>query len=175
MKLSGRERIIVFGGAAMVVAAAVWAFALEPIRAKLDRLDSSLTYEKGRYAEVGKLAREYTELSRKIASHEAGLRGTKGGSLLSYLETQAQRLNVKRNIVQMKPVSGQSTKNYKENLVEIKMEKIYLDVLLRYLAQVEGGPDLVRVRSLQMRTRFDNPNQVDAKLRVASYEVQTRP
>lgn len=175
MKLSGRERIIVFGGAAIVAAAAVWAFALEPIRSNIDQLDRSLAYENGRHAEIGKLAREYTDLSRKIASHESGLRGKKSGSLLSYLETQAQRLNVKHNIVQMKPMSGQSTKNYKENVVEIKMEKVSLDVLLRYLAQVEGSPDLVRVKSLQMRTRFDNPNQVDAKLRVASYDVQTRP
>ena len=90
---------------------------------------------------------------------------------MTYLEGQAKKGNVKRHIVQMKPLSGQSTRFYKENMVEIKMEKIPLEQLVRYLYKVENSPELLRIKELRIKPRFDNKNLMDARFKVSAYEL----
>ena len=171
MRLSTREITVVIGGGAALLIMAIWFFAIEPMNEKLAVLDRQLEYYGENLEGIQKLAGRFEDLKTRITSTEARLKRSRDFSTLSHMENQAQRLNVKKHIVQMKPKSGQSTRFYKESVVEIKMEKIPLNLLVRYLYQVENSPELLRIKQLKLKPRFDNPDLMDATFQVSAYEL----
>jgi len=50
------------------------------------------------------------------------------------------------------------------------MEKIRLPDLVRYLHQVENSPELLRVKQIQIRPRFDDADLLDVRFQVSAYE-----
>lgn len=176
MRLSPREYLFISIGAFLVLGTVFWLAVYEPVTKKIDLMDRQTTLQSKRYEEMTKLIRGYSGLKEKLAGVESRLRRTKGFSILSHLENMAARMDVKDRIVQMKPKQGQTTRFYKEGVVEIKMEKVNLQTLVNYLYQVENSPELLQVKDLKIKPRYDNPNLVDAIFQVSAFEnAETAP
>jgi hypothetical protein len=171
MRLSPREIAIIAIGTAMLVVTGLWLWVFEPLRTHLDTLDRGLAYNQDRYRQVLTLSKTYARLKQRIATTEGRLKRHGDFSILSYLEAEADRMGVKKHIIQMKPKPGVTTRFYKENQVEIRMEKVTLPLLQRYLFQIENAQELMRIRELRIRPRFDNPNYLDVRFQVSSYEI----
>lgn len=171
MRLTPRETAVVSLGAALLIATVSWLWLIEPLREHLTTLDRGIAYNQDRYRQLLSLSKTYNRLSQEIAESEKRIRRGGDFSVLSFLEAEADRMGVRRHIVQMKPKPGLSTRFYKENQVEIRMEKISLSLLLGYLHQIESSTELLRIRELRMRPRFDNPNYLDVRFQVSSYEI----
>jgi general secretion pathway protein M len=171
MRLSTREIAVVAIGAVVVVFMASWLLVIEPVGEKLALLDRKLTEQLRSMEKMQRLTANFARLEKQITATEQRLKRSKNFSILSHLEGQAKQGQVKQHIVQMKPLSGQSTRFYKENVVEIKMEKIPLDQLVRYLYKVENSPELLRIKELRIKPRFDNKNLMDARFKVSAYEL----
>ena len=170
MRLSGRERNVVIVGGCLLAAVMVWSWIIEPVTGKLDNLDRKLAFHQQRYDEVRELSQRFGVLNSQLKSAEQRLKRS-SGSILSHLETLANRQGVKSHIVRMKPKQGQTTRHYTESVVEIKMEKVPLSLLVRYLHQVENAKELLRIKELRIRPRFDNPNLLDVRFQVSSYAL----
>lgn len=41
---------------------------------------------------------------------------------------------------------------------------------MRYLHEVENSPELLRVKQIQVRPRFDDPDLLDVRFQVSAYE-----
>jgi general secretion pathway protein M len=171
LRLSTREMAAVVLAGAALLFTGLWLLLIEPASSHLKMLDRNLEYNRGRYSEIVRLSEQYADLKGRISTIERRLKRSEGFSILSYLEGLARRLDVKNRIVQMKPKQGQSTRFYKEGVVEIKMEKVPLQMLVRYLFQVENSPELLRIKELRIRPRFDNPDLLDARFQVSAYEI----
>lgn len=171
MRLSTREIAVLVLGAVAVVFMGSWMWIVEPVGENLELLDRKLTYQMGRMEKMQRLTDSFNRLEKQITATEQRLKRGEGFSILSHLEGQAKQGRVERHIVQMKPLSGQSTRFYKENVVEIKMEKIPLEHLVRYLYKVENSPELLRVKELRIKPRFDNKSLMDARFKVSAYEL----
>ena len=52
------------------------------------------------------------------------------------------------------------------------MEKITLPLLLSYLQQIESARELMRIKELRIRPRYDNANFLDVRFQVSSYQIQ---
>lgn len=171
MRLSNRELAFISIGGIAALVMGVWLLVIEPVGENLDLLDRQLGYQVGRLDEISQLSDSFKRLEGQITKTEQRLKRSKDFSILSHLEGEAKKGKVKRHIVQMKPQSGQSTKFYKESMVEIKMEKVPLDQLVRYLYKVENSPELLRIKQLRIKPRFDNKNLMDARFKVSAYEL----
>jgi general secretion pathway protein M len=171
MRLSTREIAVVSVGVIAVLFMGSWLWIVEPVGENLSLLDRKLSYQMDRMDDMEQLSTSFTRLEDQISATEARLKRGEDFSILSHLEGQAKQSNVKRHIVQMKPLSGQSTRFYRENMVEIKMEKVPLDQLVRYLYKVENSPELLRIKELRIKPRFDNKNLMDARFKVSAYEL----
>jgi len=170
MRLSPRELTVIVLGSVILLATVVWIWVVEPLKNHLDVLDRGLAYNQDRYRQLLTLANTREQLQKELTGIEQSLKHQGEFSILSYLESLADRTGVRRHIIQMKPRPGQTTRYYKENEVEIRMEKVALSLLLPYLYEVENAPELMRVKELRMKPRFDNPNLIDVRFVVASYE-----
>ncbi|MBE0617570.1 MAG: type II secretion system protein M [Proteobacteria bacterium] len=170
MRLAAREKMAVGVGGACLVAVAFWLGVWEPARAHLELQKRRVQAKQEEYREVQDLAGRFERLRSRIEEIESHLRRSRDFSILSYMESLAKRQRVQDRIVQMKPRPGESTKYYKENAVEIRMEKVRLPELVRYLYEVENSPELLRVKQIQVKPRFDDPDLLDVRFQVSAYE-----
>ena len=170
MRLSSREQGNIAIAAALLLGVGFWLGVWEPLRDHLALLDRKVEAKHAEYLEIQELAGRFGRLKGSIEGIEAHLRRSREFSILSYLEGLAKREQVKDRIVQMKPKGGESTRFYRENTVEIKMEKVRLTELGAYLFKVENSPELLRVKQVQIRPRFDDPDLLDVRFQVSAYE-----
>ena len=170
MRFSTRERGIIAAAVTLLVGVGFWLGVWEPVQEHLALLDRKVEAKRAEHREIQELAERFAHLKERIEGIEAHLRRSRDFSILSYLEGLASRERVKDRIVQMKPKGAETTRFYRESTVEIKMEKVHLTKLGSYLFKVENSPELLRVKQLQIRPRFDDPDLLDVKFQVAAYE-----
>lgn len=170
MRLSDREKLVVGIGGACLAVLAFWLGVWEPTRAHLELQTRRVQAKRGEYREVQELGRRFENLRTRIEGIEAHLRRSRDFSILSYLEGLARRLQVQDRIVQMRPRPGEVSRYYRENSVEIRMERVRLPELVRYLYEVENSPELLRIKQIQVRPRFDDSDLLDVRFQVSSYE-----
>ncbi|NTU59925.1 MAG: hypothetical protein HGA98_02575, partial [Deltaproteobacteria bacterium] len=71
---------------------------------------------------------------------------------------------------------GETTRHYRENAIEVKMEKISMAELVKYLYLVEhpkaddASAALLRVKQLRVKTNTENKGVLDATFQVSGYE-----
>ncbi len=171
MRLSTRESVALLVGAVVVLGTGFWVGVWEPIQAHLALLDRRVAAKRTEHRQIGELAVRFEGLRGRIAGIEDDLRRHRDFSVLSYLEGLAKEARLQDRIVQMKPRAAEVTRYYRENAVEIRMEKVRLPDLVRYLDQVEHAKALLRIKQLQIRPRFDDPNLLDVRFQVSSYEL----
>ncbi len=170
MRLSDREKLVVGIGGACLAALAFWLGVWEPTQAHLELQKRRVQAKRDEYREVQELGRRFENLRTRIEGIEAHLRRSRDFSILSYLEGLARRLQVQDRIVQMRPRPGEVSRYYRENSVEIRMERVRLPEVVRYLYEVENSPELLRIKQIQVRPRFDDSDLLDVRFQVSSYE-----
>lgn len=170
MRLSSREKLAVGAGGACLAAVAFWLGVWEPAQAHVDLQKRRVQAKREEYREVQDLAARHESLRTRIEGIEAHLKRSRDFSILSYLESLARRQQLQDRIVQMRPRPGETSRYYRENSVEIRMEKVRLPELVRYLFEVENSPELLRVKQIQVKPRFDDPDLLDVRFQVSSYE-----
>ncbi|NOY53588.1 MAG: type II secretion system protein M [Deltaproteobacteria bacterium] len=72
-------------------------------------------------------------------------------SVFAYLEQLATKAEMKDKIIYIKPQRETPVGRFKESLVQIKLEKIGMEALTRYLYQIETSEDLLYIKNLRMK------------------------
>ena len=75
----------------------------------------------------------------------------------------------KENLVYMRPQPASTQDGYREDSVEIKLEKIRLDQLVRLLYDIQNADAFLQVKNMRVKTRFDNRTLLDVVLTVSAY------
>ncbi|MHB8763576.1 MAG: type II secretion system protein GspM [Deferrisomatales bacterium] len=171
MRLSIREKAMLGTGGAFLLGVGFWLAVWEPAHAHLDLMARRVAAKRSEHRQIRELSERFERLQGRVVGIEAHLKRSKDFSILSYLESLARRTQLQDRIVQMKPKGGETTRYYRENGVEIKMEKIRLRELVQYLHEVENSPELLRVKQLQVRPRFDDADLLDVRFQVSAYEL----
>jgi general secretion pathway protein M len=73
----------------------------------------------------------------------------------------------------MQPQPTQPAQGYRETAVELRLEAVSLPRLMALLVALEGSPYLVQIKRLQIKPRFDAPEQLEATLLVSTYEKES--
>lgn len=170
MRLSGREKSFLFIGGGAVFSVVLWLGVLSPVRERLDALDKKTKAARKSYQKIQSLALSLEELNAKIDSIENELKRAPGFSILSHLDNQAKRDQVREKVVRMQPKGEENTKHYKEKAVEIKMERVELNDLVRYLFNIENSQERLHIKEIEIQPRFDDANLLNVRVQVSSYE-----
>ena len=170
--LTPRERMMVLLGGTLVFSLLLYGFVLAPSLEKRDRWISLAERKKQELSRFEDLSARYRNLEWTIATMERDLGSRKGGfSLLAQLEAGARRLGLQDNISSMKPFRNQMDSGIEESSVEIRLEKVDLGGLVKFLQEVEGEKGLIRTRRLRVKSRFDDPQLLDITMLVSTLEA----
>ncbi|PLX43657.1 MAG: hypothetical protein C0609_07665 [Deltaproteobacteria bacterium] len=178
MRLSRREIMIITVGGVLLFVGIIWALIIDPVNSNLELLDKKIQYETERLSKVEDLSGRYIELVDRLAETEGKITADSNFSPLSHLETIASNFGIKNNITQMKPKPGENTRHYREAISEMKLDKIRLPMLVRFLHGVENpsgpNPALLRIKKLRIKPRFDDKELIDAQIEISSYQPPSR-
>ncbi len=170
MKLAKREKYFISAAIWCIIIFFLFQFLIFPF------FDSRKRIKKG-VSEKGKDLQEMLVLSNEYQAYRkntSGLQQTiaqreRGFTLFSFLEKAAGDAEIKTNIKSMKPSMSSGTGPYKESLVEMKLEKITLDQLVRYLYRIESPEKAVSVKRISINENKDGAGLMDAILQVLTF------
>jgi general secretion pathway protein M len=167
--LSRREHLAIAVGAVAVLATVLYLGVIAPYRSALSLLDSKITYRQRQIREVESLRRELLVLQQRQTVAEARLDKDMNFSLFPFVEGVVGQVAAKENLVSMRPQPPATRENIVEESVEVRLEKIRLDQVIRLLYAVDTADALLQVKNLRLKTRFDDRRLFDATMTVAAF------
>ncbi len=175
MKLGGREKIAIVVGGVAVALVLFFQFGLAPALERMKMLDRLLAVKEREVQEMKALRASY--LTQKAVVEELNRSLTRRGqefAIFSILEDLANKSGIKSNIMYMKPAFSTAGELYRESSVEMKLEGVALQQLIRYLFEIESAPQLLRVRRLAIKPRSANPDTLDVTFQVSTFYLQEK-
>lgn len=168
--LAARERIMLSIGAAVVIGAVLFLIVIDPLLARIDRLERQTAKKSKERVELSALTAEYAAKQARLAKLEQRLPGGDSQfSLLAFMEEAASSVQIRDRIVGMQPQQATIQHGYQETAVDLRLDGVQLPQLLALLVALEQAPYDVQVHHLQIKPKYDNPVNLDATLRIVSY------
>jgi general secretion pathway protein M len=167
--LGARERLFVIGGVAALLLIILYAMVIDPLMKQSVQLDRQIVKAQHDVQELYTLQRQYQAYQQVLDDINAKLRRQKHFAIFSHLEKLAGDTGIRSKILYMKPTVSTPSDAYEEESVEIKMEGVTLEQLIRYLYQVENSPQFLKIKRLYIKPRFDNRQLLTATFRVSTF------
>jgi len=169
-QLSSRERSILLIGGGIVALSLLFVLIVDPLLAKLDRLDRQAVRKQKDIHELALLSKEYGVKRARLAKAESRMPPADGQfSLVTFMEEAATAARIRERITGMQPQVQSLAQGYEETAVDLRVEGVQLPDLLALLVAIDQAPYDLQVRHLQVRPKFDTPVNLDATIRVLSY------
>lgn len=164
MKLEERDKkVLTYGGIAAVLIL-LYAFVFLPLYSELERKRNAIPKKERDLAEMRLLKDQYLDMQQQLQQLQAA--AAKRGPLLTEIESITRKTNLSGKIVSLKPQTGVQAANFKESIVEVRLDNITLYDIVNYVNQLEKAT--LRIRKLYFKPRFDNPKLLNATILVSS-------
>ncbi|MGC1455366.1 MAG: type II secretion system protein GspM [Nitrospirota bacterium] len=164
MKLEQRDKkTLIIGGIAAAIIL-LYVFVVSPLTSDLARKRELLPKKERDLVEMRVLKDQYLEMQKRLQQAQAA--AAKRGPLLTEIENITKRANLASKMVSLKPQEGVQTEEFKESIVEIRLDSVTLYDIVNYLYQLEQ--DGLRIKKLNFKPRFDNPKVLNATILVSS-------
>ena len=157
-KLSKREKIALFTGITLVIAAILDIVAVKPISGKIQFLDREIKVsEKQLCLNLCNIARkevvekEYKEYDKYVG--EEGSEEEETSKILSEIETLARKSGM--YLIKMKPQSPKVTGFQKEYKIEIEAEG-KIEIVVQFLYQLNNSSQLLRAEKIRFTLKEEN-------------------
>ncbi|HEX9757995.1 MAG TPA: type II secretion system protein GspM [Nitrospiria bacterium] len=171
-KLSHRERIFTVSGGITLVFLFVYFFGVSPLLEQMKTVDRLILQKEDELQKMAFLKKEFDELKGKLRGIEQKIsQQKKDFSLLSFLEGTANTVEIRKNISSMRPQPIASEDNsFEEDSVEVRVENVKLSQIVEFLTAIESSPVYLRVKQVRLKTRYSDPNFMDATFLISSYQ-----
>lgn len=170
-KLSQREKTILIMGLVAAIAIILYGSVLDPVLDRYTNLDRLIRQKESQHKDILRLKGEYLFLKKEYTELEkAASRTREGFSPLTFMESVGAQAKIKDRVVSMKPIINPIGEDYRESSVEVKIERVVLEQIMKYLHIIEGSTYPLKVKTLHMKSRFDDPGLMDALVTVSFYE-----
>jgi type II secretory pathway component PulM len=164
LKLEERDKkILIYGGIAAGLIL-LYTLVLSPLYTDLSRKRAAIPRKERDLVEMRVLKDQYIEMQQRLQQLQA--QAAKRGPLLTEIENITKRTNLSGKIVSLKPQTGVQAGNFKESIVEVRLDNIALYDVVNYVNQLEKA--MLRIRKLYFKPRFDNPKLLNATILVSS-------
>ncbi len=170
-RLNPRERAILFFGTIGAIAIIIYGAVAGPLSDRYSTLLRMTSQKEEQYRNMLQLKEEYTVLKKEFSELEKGASRTKEGfSPLTFMENVSTQAKIRDKVVSMKPRVIPIGENFRESSIEVKIERVVLEQMTAYLYLIEGSAYPLKVRTMHLKSRFDDPGLMDASVVVSFYE-----
>ena len=171
--LQRRDKIALYVGAGVLGLFVILQLIIFPILDRGERLRHQIDGKQKMLQEMKLMQSEYRSLTINSNNNEAQLkRRAKGFRLFSFLDGLAGEGNIKPNIIYMKP-STSNLKNspYDLSTVEMKINGLTMEQLLKFLHGVENSPNMVWIKRISLSRGEKEADLLNAILQVETYQL----
>jgi general secretion pathway protein M len=171
IKLAKREKYIVLISACLISLFLIINFLALPFFKEKDRLRKGISAKEEEMKEIASFGSVYKgyqksadEISRAMAK-----RG-KGFTLMSFLDKAAGDTEVKDFQKNVNPSAPKGNGPFKESVVEIKLEGINTEQMVKYLYKVEDPDELIFIKRISITDNKKQEGYLDLTIQVMTYE-----
>jgi len=171
--LDSRERKVLLGGAVFVLCFAVLQLLIVPFWDARENLERSIERKGEELVRIKQLQDEY----RLLKEQEGGIQSriaerSSGFTLFTFLDKQAAKAQVKKQIKYMKPSSQEGDENLDESMVEIKIQRTTLKDLVSFIMLVESEENVVSIRRISIQESGSEQGYLDVILQIVTFELK---
>lgn len=169
--LEQREKYALLGGIAFLLVFLLFRFAIVPLVETKSNLEKSTERKKQELVKIQELQKQYFDLKDEEGSIQAKIseRGT-GFSLFTFLDQQAEKMQVKKQIKYMKPSVTEGEDTLNESMVEMKFQQITLQPLVGFLRLIESEENVVFIKRISIQENGSEEGALDAILQIVTFE-----
>ena len=167
-----RERLFLGGAGAVLVLFLIFKFAIDPLFKHSTDLDRQIVAARRQLVELRTMQQEYQRQKAVVDTINSQLKRQQNFAIFSRLEEFAGQTGIRNKILYMKPTVSTPSEMYNEESVEVKMEGVTLEQLVRYLHHIENSPQLLKIKRLEIKPRFDNRQILTATFRVSAFTMK---
>jgi general secretion pathway protein M len=167
-RLNAREKIFIGAGVAFVFVAILYWGGIAPYRNQMAGLDRKISLRQKQVGEMAALSAEIFDLRERLAVAERKVSQTVNFSLFSFVEQKVQEAAGRENLVFMRPKPATSQGDYEETALEVKLEKISLQQVVRLIYEIEASEVPLNITTLQIRSRKPNADLLDVTLDIST-------
>ena len=120
---------------------------------------------------IQSLRQEYVESKRRLEEVTSKIK-TEDVALISVVEKILVDAQVDRSSFSISSRTDSSGDLYDEKSVDVDIKKIPLNKAVELLYKIQTNPNFLKVSKFRIRTRFDNPNLLDASFRVSTFKFK---
>jgi hypothetical protein len=169
--LSTREKWVVWGGIIFVVCFTVLQLAIVPFLDARTRLQESIIRKTQELKAIKELRQEYQELKNEEGTVQARIAQRSAGfTLFTFLDQQAEKAKVKKQIKYMKPSKAEGYAHFDETMVEMKLQQTTLEALVEFMRLVESEKNVVFIRRTSIQESGNEQGYLDAILQIVTFE-----
>jgi len=172
IQLTRRERRL---GIGMLAVGAVWSlygFVIQPMRDRIDTLERIIPEKRSELHQVRDLSNTYLTLQRQIEATEARMAAQDSDfQLLPFLEALLEQHELTSYVATMKRDTVPAQPGYSETVVEIGLEGITLNQLVRFLEAVEKSGVLAQVGTLHVHKAAEGAARLNSTIQIHSPRV----
>lgn len=165
-----REKMILLVGVIVVILTILIAGIFLPYRSALQRLDGKITSRKAQLIEARTLVQRIKGMQDELTATDRRLTaGQSSPPLASTLEGLVAEIAGKEKILGIRPQPSTAPQGFRQEKVEMQLEKIRLDQLVRLLHAIDSARTMLQADSVKMRPRYEDPALLDVSLVVSSF------
>ncbi|MFH0784262.1 MAG: type II secretion system protein GspM [Pseudomonadota bacterium] len=169
--LTTRERWVLSCGLIFILCFVVFQTVVVPFFEARSNLALSIERKKQELVKIKELQQEYRALKMvesdvqvRIAVREPGF------ALFTFIDRQAEKAKVKKQISYIKPSTGSAEQALHETSVEMKLQQITLESLVNFLLLIESPKDVVFIRRISIQENGTGLGYLDAILQIVTFE-----
>ena len=170
-KMTDRERKLVFltAGVAVVLVVVVVGWL---IGGAIEAREKRITIRKDEIAQVEALRVDYDAAVSRQKAAENRIRTAASTSLFSLLQKSAADVGLSLTDLQERRIPVKDSE-LTEVTVDVNLKEISVDKLVTLLEKIEGRSSggVIKVTKLKVKTRFDNPEILEAALTVSTWKA----
>ena len=167
-RLNPREKTIVISGLIILGALFVWFVLLQPYFKTMNNLDRRIAVHLNSLNKVEKMSVQISQLRQQLT--EVGTRSKGDRPLFSQVENLTEQTGVREQLLSMRPQPATTQGTFRQQLVEIRLEKISLSQLVKLLHAIEYRSGGIQVKSMRVKPRFEDRSILDVSMVLMSLE-----
>ncbi len=164
-----REQTFALVGAAVVVILVV-VLPIYIASSRIGKLERELDQGKSQFRDVMRAIDEYNGRQAELSGLQQSLAGGYDASISTTIESIAEKNDMKDQIDSLKAKATAPSDLFEESAVDVRLRRVELKSLVDFLYAIENDPDkMLRIKSLNIKPRFDNKKQMDVSLTISTY------
>jgi len=169
--LNTREKWVVWGGLAFVLCFMVLQLVIIPFFEARSNLRESIDRKAKELIAIRGLQQDYRTLKKEEGTIQGRIQQRKTGfTLFTFLDQQAEKAQVKKQIKYMKPSTAAGESGFVETMVEMKLQQITLEALVGFLRLIESEQNVVFIRRISIQESGNEQGYLDSILQIVTFE-----